>query len=38
MESEEEPTPLHIRVVQLLQPSETLTIYLGIEHSPRSDH
>jgi hypothetical protein len=30
MEPKEEPAPLHIRVVQRLQPSKALTVNLGI--------
>jgi hypothetical protein len=37
MEPKEEPAPLHIRVVQRMQPSETLTDNLGIEYSQRQD-
>jgi hypothetical protein len=38
MESKKEPAAMHIRVVQRLQPSETLAVHLGIQHSERQDH
>jgi hypothetical protein len=38
MESKKEPAALHIRVVQCLQPSETLLVPLGIKHSQHQDH
>jgi hypothetical protein len=38
LESKKEPATLHIRVVQRLQSSETLTIDLGIQHSEHVQH
>ena len=38
MESKKEPAPLHIRVVQCMQPSETPAIHLGIKYTQRQDN
>jgi hypothetical protein len=37
MEPKEKPAPLHIRVVQRIQPSKTFTVNLGIEYSQCQD-